>query len=77
MAIEVSVNHPAQPKGTLIELSGVCAVPNGGVVVLNENEESQFKAKFPSGLPKKGIFSSKNVAAADTAADKDGKKGGE
>lgn len=76
MAIEVSVSHKVHPKDTLIELSGVCAVPNGGSIVLNENEESQFKAKFPEGLPKKGIFSSKHVAAPAAEADKT-KEGGE
>lgn len=62
MAIEVSVNHKVHPKDKLIELTGVCAVPNGGSVVLNEREEAALNRRYPDGLPKKSVFKTKKVA---------------
>lgn len=61
MAIEISIKHKVHPQGALIELVGVCAVPNGGSVVLDAVSEGRFKKRFPDGLPEKSVFKAKNV----------------
>lgn len=69
MAIEVSVNHKVHPKDKLVELTGVCAVPNGGSVVLNEREESALNRRYPDGLPKSSVFKTKKVSGKAKSMD--------
>lgn len=56
MAITISANHSVYEKGLLLEISQVCAVPNGGSVILTEEEEKRFKNRYPDGLPDGSIF---------------------
>lgn len=63
MAIEISAKHNTHADGVELELSGICAVPNGGSVTLDEGQEAEFKRRYPKGLPSKSIFKVKQVKA--------------
>lgn len=56
MSITIKADHKSLPKGEILDLSGIAAVPNGDSVTLDEEQEVAFKLRFPDGLPEKSFF---------------------